>query len=87
MPYIIIEADEGRTIEQKRGLVKDITDAVCKNFNVPPEAVSILIHENKKLNRGKAGKLAIDSLPQPEYPGAGIFLKKCTGRTCIGIEC
>ena len=60
MPLIIIEADEGRTVEQKRGLVKDITDAVCKNYQVPPEAVSILMHEGKKENRAKAGKLAID---------------------------
>ena len=60
MPIIIIEADEGRTIEQKRGLVKDITDAVCKNFNVKPEAVSIHIHEGKKENRAKAGKLVCD---------------------------
>ncbi|MFC1991833.1 2-hydroxymuconate tautomerase [Chloroflexota bacterium] len=61
MPLVIIEADEGKTIEQKRGLVKDITDAVCKNFGVPLEAVSILIHEGKKENRARAGKLAIDS--------------------------
>ncbi len=61
MPLIIIEADEGRTIEQKRGLVKDITEAVCKNFAVPPQAVSILMHEGKKENRARAGKLAIDS--------------------------
>jgi len=60
MPLIIIEADEGRTIEQKRGLVKDITEAVCKNYNVQPEAVSIHIHEGKKENRAKAGKLACD---------------------------
>jgi 4-oxalocrotonate tautomerase len=60
MPLIIIEADEGRTIEQKRGLVKDITAAVCKNFNVQPESVSIHIHEGKKENRAKAGKLASD---------------------------
>ena len=60
MPTVIVEADEGRTIEQKRGLVKDITDAVCKHFKVPPEAVSIYIHEGRKENRGKAGKLAID---------------------------
>jgi 4-oxalocrotonate tautomerase len=60
MPLIIFHADEGRTIDQKRGLVKDITEAVCKNYNVPPEAVSILIREGKKENRGKAGKLAID---------------------------
>lgn len=60
MPLVIIHADEGRTVEQKRGLVKDITDAVCKNFDVTPETVSILIKEGKKENRGKAGKLAID---------------------------
>ena len=60
MPTVIVEADEGRTIEQKRGLVKDITDAVCKNFNVGPQTVTILIHEQKKENRGKDGKLAID---------------------------
>ena len=60
MPTVIVEADEGRTVEQKRGLVKDITDAVCKNFKVPPEAVTIYIHEGRKENRGKAGKLVID---------------------------
>ena len=61
MPLVIIEADAGRTIDQKRGLVKDITAAVCKNFAVPPEAVSILIHKGNKENRAKAGKLASDS--------------------------
>jgi len=61
MPLIIVEADAGRTIDQKRGLVKDITDAVCKNFAIPPQAVSILIHEGKKENRASAGKLASDS--------------------------
>lgn len=60
MPTVIIEADEGRTIEQKRNLVKEITEAVCRNFAVPPEAVLIHIHEGKKENRGKAGKLACD---------------------------
>lgn len=61
MPYVFIEVDEGRTADQKRGLLKDITNAVCKNFAVGPEIVHILIHEGKKENRAKAGKLAIDS--------------------------
>ena len=61
MPLVIVKADEGRSIEQKRGLVKDITDAVCENFKVPPEAVSIMIQEGKRENRARAGKLAIDS--------------------------
>ena len=60
MPTVIVEADEGKTVEQKRGLVKDITDAVCKHFKVPLEAVTVYIHEGRKENRGKAGKLASD---------------------------
>ena len=60
MPLVVVTADEGRTVEQKRGLVKDITQAVCDNFNVPPDAVSIIIREGKKENRAKGGKLAID---------------------------
>jgi 4-oxalocrotonate tautomerase len=60
MPTIIVEADAGRTVEQKRGLVKEITEAVCRNFNVEPQTVTILIHEGKKENRAKGGKLAID---------------------------
>jgi len=61
MPFIIVEAFEGRTVEQKRGLVKDVTEAVSKNFAVPPEAVIILIHEMKRENLGEAGELMIDS--------------------------
>ena len=60
MPVVTISADEGRTVEQKRGLVKDVTEAVCKNFNVKPESVLIQIVEGKKENRAKGGKLAID---------------------------
>ena len=32
MPEIIVYAVEGRTAEQKKSLMKDITDAVVKNF-------------------------------------------------------
>ncbi|MCL5807174.1 MAG: 2-hydroxymuconate tautomerase family protein [Deltaproteobacteria bacterium] len=60
MPTVIVEADEGRTVEQKRGLVKEITAAVCKNFEVEPQSVTVFIHEGKKENRGKGGKLASD---------------------------
>ena len=33
MPEVYVHAVEGRTPEQKRALMKDITDAVVKNFN------------------------------------------------------
>ncbi|MFC1966347.1 2-hydroxymuconate tautomerase [Chloroflexota bacterium] len=61
MPLVTVEADVGRTVEQKRGLVKDITEAVTKNFNAKPEAVIVLIHELSKENVAIAGKLSIDS--------------------------
>jgi len=60
MPFITIKAIEGRTIEQKKALVKDITEAVVKNFRVEPEAVSIDIIEYSEENLAKAGKLFVD---------------------------
>jgi len=60
MPLVTVKAIEGRTMEQKRGLVKDITDAIVKNFKVEPDAVTIDIIEINRENLAKAGKLFID---------------------------
>ena len=60
MPYVTVKAIAGRTIDQKRGLVKDITEAVVKNFDVKPESVSIDIIEYQKENLAKAGQLFED---------------------------
>ena len=40
MPEITIELLEGRTLEQKRGLVKEMTDVVVRNCGVRPEDVT-----------------------------------------------
>jgi 4-oxalocrotonate tautomerase len=61
MPLVTVKAVAGRTVEQKRGLVKDITEAVVKNFNTTPDAVIVDIIEMGKEDFGKAGKLLIDS--------------------------
>jgi len=60
MPIITIEAFAGRTVEQKRALVKDITDAVTKNYKVTPDAVTIILHDLKPEDLAKAGKLKLD---------------------------
>ena len=39
MPEVIIELAQGRSLDQKRALVKDITDAVVRNCGVSPDAV------------------------------------------------
>ncbi len=48
MPEVVVYILEGRTPEQKRGLVKDITSAVMKNANVPAEAVVVSLVETAK---------------------------------------
>ena len=60
MPLVTVKAIEGRSIEQKRGLVEDITAAVVKNFGVKPEAVSVDIIEYSRDNIANGGKLFAD---------------------------
>jgi 4-oxalocrotonate tautomerase len=57
MPEVIIELAEGRSVDQKRALVKDITDAIVRNCNVAAEAVTVIIHENPKTDKAKGGVL------------------------------
>ena len=61
MPLVTIKAIEGRTIEQKRGLVRDVTEAIVKNFDTKPETVTIDIVEISRENLAKAGKLFVDA--------------------------
>jgi 4-oxalocrotonate tautomerase len=60
MPLVTVKAKAGRTTEQKRGLVKDITKATVKNFKVDPEDVYVDIIEYSPENLAKAGKLFLD---------------------------
>ncbi|MDD5590603.1 MAG: tautomerase family protein [Dehalococcoidales bacterium] len=60
MPLVTVKVKGVRTIEQKRALVKDITEAVVKHFKVQPEVVTIDIIEYGEENMAKAGKLFID---------------------------
>ena len=55
MPEVYVHAAEGRTPQQKKALMKDITDAVVKHFNAPPDAVVVTIVESLKINKAKAG--------------------------------
>ena len=63
MPEIYVHAVEGRTIEQKRSLVKDITAAVVRHFKVPAEAVMVQIMESPKDSKAKGGFLFSDRPP------------------------
>jgi 4-oxalocrotonate tautomerase len=60
MPEVYVYMVEGRTIEQKRGLVKDVTDAVVRNIGVAPETVMVQIMETPKNSKAKGGVLFSD---------------------------
>jgi 4-oxalocrotonate tautomerase len=57
MPEIYVHAVEGRTLDQKRALVRDITAAVVMHFNVSADAVMVQIVESSKDNKAKGGVL------------------------------
>ncbi|MGE3913150.1 MAG: 4-oxalocrotonate tautomerase family protein [Chloroflexota bacterium] len=60
MPEIILELAEGRTIDQKRQIVKEFTDTMVRVCGTDPEAVVVIIHEIPRTNKAKGGKLFID---------------------------
>jgi 4-oxalocrotonate tautomerase len=55
MPEIVVFCAEGRTPEQKKGLMKDLTDAMVKNFQVDASVVTVQIVEAPKINKAKGG--------------------------------
>jgi 4-oxalocrotonate tautomerase len=61
MPLVTIKIVEGRTKEQKQGLVKDVTEAVVKNLGCSASAVEIDIVDMKTVNFAQGGKLWSDT--------------------------
>jgi 4-oxalocrotonate tautomerase len=57
MPEVVVYALGGRSLDQKRALMKDITDAVVKNYKVEPGAVVITLVESEKQDKMKGGVL------------------------------
>lgn len=60
MPIIQVEMLKGRTLEQKREMVKVVTEAVSRTANCPKEAVKIIIREMDFENFSEAGVLRSD---------------------------
>lgn len=55
MPIVTVKMIEGRTDEQKRALVEEVTAAVSKTVNAPVENVTIIIEEMAKNHYATAG--------------------------------
>ncbi len=60
MPVVTIQLFEGRTLEQKRKLVRAVTDAVVEYTGARPDALHVILQEVPRENWGRAGILAVD---------------------------
>lgn len=63
MPEIVVYLLEGRSLEDKRALVKDLTAAVVKNIGVPTESVTVSLVEMARTSKAKGGVLFSDMKP------------------------
>lgn len=61
MPIVNLHILEGRTVDQKRKLVKSVTEAICTSLDVPADKVRIIVTNMDNDNYSIAGKLIIDS--------------------------
>ena len=55
MPEVLVHLAAGRTSAQKKALMKDITAAVVKTLDVPPERVVVQIVESPKDSKSRGG--------------------------------
>lgn len=60
MPFVIVEMWKGRTVEQKRRLVRAITDAMIEHAGAKPDHLHVVIRDTEKDSWGRAGVLGID---------------------------
>ncbi|NOX32605.1 MAG: 4-oxalocrotonate tautomerase family protein [Deltaproteobacteria bacterium] len=70
MPIITVKIAKGRSVTQKRELVKAITEVIVKTLDVKKEWVSVLIDEFDRENWATGGKLHLDKF------GKGFGKKK-----------
>ena len=60
MPVVTIQMFEGRTLDQKRKLVRAITDAMVEHAQARPDGLHDVLQEISKENWVRAGVLGSD---------------------------
>ena len=64
MPEITVHMAEGRTNEQKKNLMRDISDAVVKNLGVSINDVTVPILETPCTDKMKGGKTFVERIAE-----------------------
>lgn len=60
MPFINVKMLDGRTLDQKRRLVKALTDAIVEICETTPEATKVIIEEVPREHWASGGVLLSD---------------------------
>jgi 4-oxalocrotonate tautomerase len=63
MPIIRVEMFDGRTRDQKRALVREVTDAFVRTCGGKPEGLHVIITEIDREDWGSGGVLSVDKTP------------------------
>lgn len=65
MPRVIIQMVEGRDLEKKRALVKNVTDTMADTLGISKDRISIVLHEMKEDTVAHGGILWCDRDVKP----------------------
>ena len=60
MPTLRVEMFAGRTVEQKRALARELTDATVRALGVPASAVEVLFYDIQRSDWAVGGTLCSD---------------------------
>lgn len=60
MPIVSIKIAKGRSLDQKRNLVKEVAESVTRSLDVKRELVTIIIDEYDRENWSTGGELHVD---------------------------
>jgi 4-oxalocrotonate tautomerase len=71
VPIVRIEIWPGRTPDQKKALIRNVTDAVVSSVGCPEQAVEVLLYEVDKSDWAVGGVCHADRTPNPRPPATG----------------
>jgi 4-oxalocrotonate tautomerase len=60
MPIITVDMWEGRSVDQKRKLVRELTDAFVRTCGSEPEGIYVVVRDVAKHNWAIGGELCCD---------------------------
>ena len=60
MPVVTITGNPNISLENRREMVKKVSQTVAEAYNLPVESITVLVHALPVENIGVAGELLID---------------------------